>query len=250
MPAPKYRNMKTNKEHVLSFSSIKAFSRSPNHFLNYKAGDRIESPAMRLGTAAHCAVLEPDRWKQDYLLCTERKGTKAYKAILETNPKTILLNKSDYDTAQKIRSSLYEEPAARKLIEDATQIETMVYGNIQGLPFRGIVDAATKQYVCDLKTTRDASPREFQRAAYNNSYHVQAAIYCELTGIEDYWIIAAENTAPYNVVPYKIDKYYLKLGRETLYDWIDRFKAWDGSPTGYNPSKERCLILTPPAWAK
>jgi hypothetical protein len=134
------------------------------------------------------------------------------------------------------------------LISLADRYEVEVTGDIKGLPFRGFVDAMGVNYLVDLKTCRDASPQEFQRSAWNFDYYLQAAVYCELTGLRDFWIVACETQAPYNVVSYYISDEYLDRGRVKLYDLIEKFKAWDGEPQGYAQG-DNFFTLDAPRWA-
>ena len=55
-------------EMVLSFSAIKQFAQSPAHFMAYKLGQRVETPAMKKGTMIHCAILEPEELENRYTI--------------------------------------------------------------------------------------------------------------------------------------------------------------------------------------
>ena len=58
----------------LSFSSLKAFSRSPLAFLDYKLGPRKETAAMNFGTLVHRAILEPEKYEQTTLIWDGRRA--------------------------------------------------------------------------------------------------------------------------------------------------------------------------------
>lgn len=231
----------------LSYSSLKAFGKSPNHYLSYIAGDSKPSLAMELGTAIHCAVLEPDRFDETYDLSEHRKNTKAYREMAAQRPETTFLNSSDWNTVSRVSDAVKMQDH-HDLISLADRYEVEVTGDIKGLPFRGFVDAMGVNYLVDLKTCRDASPQEFQRSAWNFDYYLQAAVYCELTGLRDFWIVACETQAPYNVVSYYISDEYLDRGRAKLYNLIEKFKAWDGEPQGYAQG-DNYFTLDAPRWA-
>lgn len=71
---------------TLSFSSLSAFAVSPRAFIAYKLKERKETKAMRLGTAVHCLVLEPEKFRERYIVAKTVNGAtkegKAYWAEL------------------------------------------------------------------------------------------------------------------------------------------------------------------------
>ena len=69
----------------LSFSSLKAFDRSPLAFVHYKEGPRKETDAMRFGTMVHRAVLEPDKYQATVAVYDGRRGTNAHKEFMLEN---------------------------------------------------------------------------------------------------------------------------------------------------------------------
>ena len=60
---------------AISASGLKLFMRSPAHYYAaYLDPNRVErqpTPAMRLGTATHCAILEPTRFNAEYAVIPE-----------------------------------------------------------------------------------------------------------------------------------------------------------------------------------
>ena len=75
----------------LSYSSLKEFAKSPNHFIQYIERKFEASDAMIFGSAVHCAILEPDEFHNRYFVLDESeimeelkdakspRATKAYK---------------------------------------------------------------------------------------------------------------------------------------------------------------------------
>ena len=244
-------------KYVLSFSSIKEFAKSPAHFLSYKKGARFASSAMTFGTAVHMAVLEAEKFAELYDVTDLRKNTKAYKLMAEENPKVTYLNKSDWWSIKNIQSNIAVHELARDLIYNADRYEEELTGDINGIAFRGFADAIGSNYVLDLKTTQNGSPDDFQRSAYNFKYYLQAAIYSELTGLHDFWIVTAESSAPYNVTPYLVSKEYIQKGKKELYALIESFKKWQDDDKiiqnigyDYGIDSESFFTLEPPKWAK
>lgn len=56
---------------TLSYSSLHAFSISPRNFISYKLQEKKTTPAMILGEAIHCKILEPDAFKDRYYIAPE-----------------------------------------------------------------------------------------------------------------------------------------------------------------------------------
>ncbi|MAP81913.1 MAG: hypothetical protein CL526_12600 [Aequorivita sp.] len=240
----------------LSFSSIKAFSQSPAHFIAYKKRQQHETPAMRFGTAVHCATLEAERFEQAYQVLKVRRGTAAYKAILEKHPEATFLSQAEYDDVMNLRDAVRAHPVASKLLEDCTAYEQELTGNVFGLPFRGFADGVAPSYVVDLKTTQKGSPRDFSSDAYRQKYHIQGFIYTSLLSqavgrtISEHWLITVEKNSPYVVTCYRLTPEYLQRGREELEKLVQGFREWDGENRGYDHTASfGHFNLDVPAWA-
>jgi hypothetical protein len=52
---------------AVNYSTLKAMGRSPAHYRAALHRGHAESPAMRKGTAVHCAILEPYRFSVEYV---------------------------------------------------------------------------------------------------------------------------------------------------------------------------------------
>lgn len=62
-------------DYSLSYSSLAAFSVSPRAFIAYKLKERKTTPAMILGEAVHCKVLEPDMFNERYVIAPDVDGS-------------------------------------------------------------------------------------------------------------------------------------------------------------------------------
>ena len=224
--------MTTSKYYPLSFSSIKNFATSPAHFIAYKNREQHETPAMRFGTAVHAAILEPREFAKDYKVLEVRRGTKAYKELVEAHP------------------------IASKILKDCMAYEQELKGSIGGVPFRGFADGFSPKYCVDLKTCQKGAPRDFTSDSYRQKYHIQGYIYCRLLEetlgheIKEHWIIALEKTSPYVVTCYKLTPEILERGKQELEELLKKFKTWNGEPSGYDQlSTFGYFDLDVPAWA-
>jgi len=233
----------------LSYSSLKAFAKSPNHYLEYISREFKETPAMAFGRAFHCLLLEPELFNEKYAVapkCDKRTklGKEEWLSFSESHKDKEPLDGGDYDNLLKMVFNVQsEERQSLKKINP----EVPISGMIQDIEFKGILDGISARHILDVKTTQDASPKAFSRTIFDLMYHLQAAIYCEITGVQDYYILAVENTAPFNVQEYHLSFEVIQAGRVQLFDLIRKFKNWDGTPESYGIG---AIEINLPTWHK
>jgi exodeoxyribonuclease VIII len=237
------------KRPYLSYSALKAFAKSPNHYLQYVQREFQETNAMKQGSALHCLVLEPEDFADRYIVAPEidrrTKGGKAeYAAFLEAAGEKTVLTADQAEAVFKMTDAITSHRKATYLLKGKFA-EAPVAGNIHGIDFRGIVDAWDEHDIVDVKTTTDASPEGFRKAASNFDYHLQAAIYKRITKRQNFYWIAVESAAPYNVAVYEPTQESLEAAEAYLHELVERFKAWDGEPVGYG---ENIYELDLPPW--
>src|SRR5512143_2802984 len=80
-----------------SKSDLDLIARSPAH---WKYGERVTTPAMRLGAAVHTCVLEPDQWERRYARATGRNP-------LDAEPNRTVLSATDWDLCQRLRDAVW-----------------------------------------------------------------------------------------------------------------------------------------------
>lgn len=236
------------KRNYLSYSALKQFAKSPNHYLMYVGREFVETPAMVLGSALHCLVLEPEKWSERYITAPKfDRRTKAGKEQAEAwelaaDGRTHIT--ADQEQAvMAMKSAIMSHRVASELLEQ-TRPEVPVEGDIEGVQFKGVVDALGDRYAVDIKTTSDASPEAFRRQASQLDYHLQAAIYTQLTGKTFKWI-AVESAPPYNVAVYEPTIDSMDAADAYLRNLIADFIVWDGQPVGYG---ENIYELDLPPW--
>ena len=237
------------KRDYLSYSALKAFAKSPNHYLQYVNREFVETPAMVLGSALHCAVLEPDEYSKRYTIAPKfDRRTKAGKEQAEAwalaSDGVIGITAEQAQAVAAMKHAIRTHDAAFVLLQH-TRSEVPVDGELYGFPFKGVADAIGGGVVIDLKTCQDASPDGFRRAASNFDYHLQAAIYTMLTDSNRFYWIAVETAAPFNVAVYQPTPESLDAADAYLRQLIERFNEWDGEPVGYG---ENIYELDLPPW--
>jgi exodeoxyribonuclease VIII len=110
-----------------------------------------------------------------------------------------------------------------------------------GIQFKTRPDIWSTKMVVDLKTTSDASPHAFMRAALNYGYYLQAGMAFEACKALDmpfemFVILAAEKEAPYVPAVLIMDQAALEFGIKQFDAYKKKLKAcldadkWPGYP--------------------
>ena len=232
---------------TLSYSSLKAFIESPNHFLLYK--ERKEaSQQMRQGSLVDVLLFTPSEFDSKYAVDNIDKRTKEGKVkFIDYQDKGIeVITPEQFNEAKDIVKSIESNTLVQDLLY-GLEYQKKVEGKIFDVDFVGYADAYCTYYIMDLKTTKNASAREFNRSIYNFKYHLQAAIYMHLSGAKDFYWIAVESAQPYNCEVYKCSDEWKDKGFQLLYKAMEDFNRWDGKPKGYNNG---VIDLIPESWMK
>jgi hypothetical protein len=237
--------------------------KTPSHYAAHMAGEtkREPSKAMLLGTMAHLAVLEPAKLDAAFV---EKPGdidfrTKAGKEWRESIGTTPILDQDEARAVRGIRDSIAAHDAAKALLAGCDSEVAMFAEHRTGLWIKGRVDALkvesdNEAVIVDVKTTSaGADYGTFSRQAASLNYHVSAAWYCHLAGLNGlppcrfYWI-AVEVAPPYAVAVYEIHPDALDLGVGMMNDALELIAQCEdeGHWPGYGAAVQ---ALNLPAWA-
>lgn len=223
---------------AISASGLKLFLRSPAHYYAaYLDPNRVErqpTPAMRLGTATHCAILEPPRFNAEYAVIPDsidrrtKEGKQAYVDLLATGAE--LVTSDDMARIMNMACAFRDNTIARALFEMPHQVEQSIFATINGVACKCRPDFMTTDglLVMDVKTTSDASPEGFGKSAWNLGYHIQAAFYrrviSEATGTTpDFVFGCVESEQPHLVAFYSTPPYLLEYADKLIDDALERF---------------------------
>lgn len=165
----------------VSCSGLKHILRSPAHFQAYLERDDDKKP--NLGTALHCAALEPHVFQDKYTFFSGDRRGKVYEAFVEENPgKTVLTEVEWIKVAGMMRSLLsFSEFPLRKALKLAQREMSIFWTDEEtGVRCRVRLDAFNSPFnIFDLKSTTDARPEYFIKQAVRLDYDLQAAMYTE-----------------------------------------------------------------------
>lgn len=248
-------------------SCLDQIARSPFHyFSNYVAEDRPpreSSNAQKLGSLAHCVILEPDEVLKRYAVkpddCDMRtKAGKEWAASVA--PGFEVISSEQLKAAESMRWSLLKLPdvasalatGAPELSIFATFDEYHIDAKIRPDWVHECDDGGV--ILVDVKTCADASPREFGRSAANYRYHVQAAfysdVYAKATGrkVHAFAFACVESAYPYAAACYVLDDAAMIKGR-LLFHTDLRTLAHCLTYEHWPAFGEEMQLLALPAWA-
>ena len=180
--------------------------------LNYRRTHPVEStPAMKLGVAIHCAILEPDQFPLRYCVWTGgRRFGHLYDAFCDANEGKTSLTEDQYQTCLDARDSAYAHPLAGPLLAASGMREVSILwvDRHSGLLCVGRIDLLLDGSftIIDLKTTTDkvADDYAIRRSASKFRTDVSMAAYMDgistLTGaIPDCKLLFVEQKPPHDV---------------------------------------------------
>lgn len=261
LPAPEYHAI-----HALSAGGLRRLRQSARHFYaaqldpNKVHGD--PTPAMKAGTLAHCALLEPHALAERYILRpADLDGrTKDGKAWLAAVPPGIeVVSAEQMQTAQRQAEAVRALPEVGALLEHGhAEVSAFWLDDVTGEHCKcrpdWVNDAGDGVVLLDLKTTQDASPSGFPRSIANFGYHLQAAWYSD--GYErasgrmvlGFVFAVVEAEYPHAAAAYMLDDASLDKARAENRRLLDLYAACkrSGEWPGY-PNTIQALAL--PSWA-
>lgn len=217
-------NADYHDEPAYSASGLKLIERSPAHYAH--AGTRSPSRAMQIGSAIHCALLEPDRFNNQYV-CSgtdDRRASEYKQAVKSKGTDELVLTQPEWDKVVGMQAAAYAHPEARSVLNCPGEEELSVFANDPGtgLPIKCRPDKLCHlnhgPMIVDIKKCQDARPEEFSKSVARYGYDLAAAHYMETyeqaSGYEvvQYLLIAIEEEPPHGVKVYELPHEWIKYG--------------------------------------
>lgn len=172
----------------VSNSMLSDLARSPAHFQAARRKPREETDAMAIGTAIHCAILEPERFATDYTTTPkfDRRTTagKAQAAAFEASGK-IGLSAADMQNVKGMAASMHADDYISRLIRHPkrqTELSVFAQDPETGLLVRCRFDLIIPEYgvAADVKKTQDVRPWAWDATVHKYGYHRQVAFYMDV----------------------------------------------------------------------
>lgn len=246
---------------AINVSSLQYCERSALHVREHMLNPTEPTDSMELGTAFHCAVLEPMRFAKDYIVAPKfdkrtNDGKAGYAKFVAEHPNAILLSQDDYDKASAMRDAVWSNPIAAAMLGGTGHNEVGVVWqhSEHGLLCKSLIDRITAyngwSWIIDLKSTKDASRFAFKSQIRKLHYGAKAAFYvdgCYSVAPADrrFAWIAVESAAPYAVKVYEADDSALYAGRVKYQRWLynyaeaKRTGIWSGYDESIEPLTDK-----------
>ena len=246
-----------------SNSKLSCFAKSPRRYHAQFIAKTIPPPAgkaLDMGTVGHAAILEPHiigttcvRIPKEVLNADGHKRGKAWLEYQEAMGDTILLSDADYADVLGMFEAVYSNEYAASFLRSPGFPEANIIWEAEGAACRSRVDRLLPDYVVDIKTTRDASPRAFERSIAEYRYHQQAAFYLDAAKHHDgkerkFIFIAVESTAPYRVGVHQIASGSVAAGRATYLDCIKQIQQRTRTGEWNDWFERRINMVSLPTW--
>jgi exodeoxyribonuclease VIII len=234
----------------VNWSALKHIGVSPLYY-RHMASQSFDSPAMLVGRAVHCAVLEPEAFESRYVTQPDFGDlrTKAGKAMRDAfNPGgREVLTVAQRETVSDMATAVSQHDTANRLVRGLTHRELPVFWTdaATGLRCKGRLDGVGPGYILSLKTAREDTPEAFGRAYFQRLYHGQAAFYADGHGqaLPEVTIVV-QNHAPYDVWVLDTPDEAIDEGRRVYGDLLERLAACDGVYTA-GAVPERAVLPVP-----
>jgi len=269
MPEEQYRAID-----AVSSTDLRMLSVNPRKLWLYKQGKAPVSNAMLEGTMFHCAILEPEKFMDLYVVEPDslpdgtvagvgegkiNRNTKIWKDFIsqwrDKNQARIQVSPDEFNVLRKMMTAVHSNKVANELLKTHEKELVALWNDPEtGEKCKGRADLIGHSLV-DFKSTTCESPREFENECYRRSVHSQLAFYdtgFSLNGCEfsSHFVIGVEKSkekSETSCFVMQVEENLLERGRERnkrlmdLYQKCKQKNDWPGFESVYS--------LGIPSWA-
>lgn len=244
-------------------STLWEIRKSPMHYKWALEHPSEDTPALRMGRAIHMAVLQPERFCENYAVAPDgidrrtKAGKEEWAAFMVQAGEREILTGEENEEIKAIANAVRSQ--FRGLLDGCvTEVPLFWDDPRTGIGCKCRVDAMKEMndrfVMIDLKSTGDAEIGAFTRSAVKLGYHVQAAHYingARTNGLNhgkpiEWYFLAVEKKEPYVASLIRADDGLIDEGQFKLMSLMGRLdeclrtNEWPG----YGET-----VMTMPAWA-
>ena len=250
IPADEY-HAESRNGHYMSSHLLADFRESPELYRRKTNGEiaEAESPALALGRAAHCLILEGRAAFDEQFLVADGpvnpktgepygKATKAYADWLASQTKEIV-SQRDFGFILKLQKSVWTHPAASALLDNGVS-EATVRAEYCGVPCQIRMDWFSRGHgIVDLKTCDSLKwfEADCRRFGYIHQMAFYRAVLREATGeTVPVHLVAVEKNEPFSTGVWELTGDVLDQAEEVNKAALARYRKCQYTghwPTGY-----------------
>lgn len=250
----------------VSSSSLKEFlDWVPTYHQRYVLGTmprKEPSEAMTLGSAIHCAILEPEKYPDQYCtapVCDRRTkgGKETWEGFVADNKGKTVLSADQQETV----AGCVEAFQLHKIAGELDLSDGWIERGFRWLDRSGAWCKCKPDYIrkdgliVDLKTVSSLNEKKLMAQAAELRYHMQAAMY--LDGIQSlcsnsigpFYHVCLLTAPPYGVVAYELGADSLNMGRELYQSGLRRLVDCRLSGDWSDPKERDVNKWNIPRWA-
>ncbi len=207
---------------ALSSSSLKMLIQSPKTYKYVTKYGSGESQALRDGKLFHTMILEPHKIDELVIVDVATKAAKAYKEAKEQGLE--VYTTKEIKDAERLADALLRNDEAVSYMSKA-QFEIPEVAMIDGIPFRAKADILKGNQIIDLKTTTGLN--EFRYSAAKYSYDLQAYLYREMFGVDNFVFVAIDKGS-LDIGIFECSDEFYESGKRKLEQGIENYKYFFG----------------------
>jgi PDDEXK-like domain of unknown function (DUF3799) len=251
---------------AVNISSLLWMAKSAKH---YKAQPRKDTKPLCLGTSAHCATLEPDRFDTDFAAWDRRsesgrlapRNGKHWDAFRAVHTGQSLITEDERLESLAIAAAVRSDELCAEVLRSGDAEVAIVWVHERtGMLCKGRIDwldIAKRLRFADLKTAADITHDVFMVKCAKYHYHTRMAWYgdglCQAIGADpmrlETLLMAVESSYPNDCAVYEMPEEVLLTGRDEYEDLMSKlqmakdFDRWPGCANGAR------MKYTLPRWA-
>ncbi|MGN7978237.1 PD-(D/E)XK nuclease-like domain-containing protein [Microbacterium sp. 22195] len=242
----------------LSSTGARLILDSPARFKYWQEHPQPPKAVFDLGSAAHAKILGVGAsiitYPPEHLTPTGNISTKATTVEWEQEQRAkglIPITEKDAHRVDRMAEAVLADADARQILERIQGREVSIIQDVQGVPCRARFDLYDGIDAGDLKSTRDASPRGFNRSVGSYGYHIQSAWYSDVhyaeTGdqLRSFKFVVVEAAPPHLVAVYELDPMWMDVAAGKAFNARETYRKCVETNTwpGYGAA-----TLTAPTW--
>lgn len=218
------------------------------------------TPDMRIGSAVHLLVTEPERRDEIVIVDVKTDKTKAFaKALaLPENEDRLVVTRNELDRAESLAEKTLANSHIKQILAQG-KAEQVLTGEIDGVDVKCMIDwfiptEYKSAMIIDFKTI-SKTPRTLSSHIIEYGYHIQQAWYQKLVRLAGYdpifIFIFIFKTEPCEIAIVELDDDFVSYGVEEMERLFDKYKTCkenDDWPLRYNAGTVEKVSLPP--WIK